>query len=53
MSTTLQVARSLEISSFQFGQQLGPFGFGSSLPHDCAAVDRLTLARGFLGRLVW
>ena len=53
LTMTLQVARNLEISSFQFGQQLGPFGLGSSLPHDCAAVDRLTLARGFLGRSVW
>ena len=52
-STALQVARSLEISLFQFGQQFGSFGLGSSLPHDCAAVDRLTLARGFRGRSVW
>ena len=48
----LQAARNREISAFQFGQELGPLGLGSGLPHDLAAVDRLTLALGLAGRAV-
>ena len=43
-------ARSGEVSTFQLGQEPGPFGLGSGLPHDPTAVDRLTLALGFARR---
>jgi hypothetical protein len=42
-----------EISSLQFFQELGPFRLGSGLPHDPAAVDRLTLTLGLTRRPVW
>jgi hypothetical protein len=49
---TLQAARNRLISAFQFGQELGSLGLGSSLPHDLASADRLTLALGLAGRPV-
>ena len=45
-STTLNTARTSQISAFQLGQQFGSFGLGSGLSHDLASVHRLTLAFG-------
>jgi hypothetical protein len=52
ISMASQLARNRLISSLKLRQQLRPFGLGSSFPHHRAAVDRLTLASGCVGRTI-
>jgi hypothetical protein len=40
------------VSTLQVGQQEDAFLLGSRLPHDRAAVDRLSLTGGFAGRAI-